>query len=408
MDPSPGIARRDVDSRNDAIMSTGQTLISLQGVSKRFGGVNAVVGVSFEVGAGEFFSLLGPSGCGKTTLLRILAGFEVPTSGEVIIDGQPMSAVPPNRRPTNMVFQNYAIFPHLDVRQNIAYGLRNQGLRRDQIDREVEAALRLIKLPGHGGRRANQLSGGERQRVALARALVCKPKVLLLDEPLGALDKKLREEMQLELRQLQRSVGITFVFVTHDQEEALTMSDRVAVMSKGRILQIDDAERLYEAPNCREVAAFIGTMNFLPGRLLRVEGAIALIDAAGLGKLRARTEQGRGALPATVTLAVRPEKIQIAERPFSEPGFNSFKGRVVERAYLGDRNHYYIEVAGLRGRMAVAEQNVLRSFGGERIVGREVHIGWRADAGVVLPGDDEGGAWQSIPIPARESLAFAR
>jgi spermidine/putrescine ABC transporter ATP-binding subunit len=388
-------------------MSAGQTLIALEGVSKRFGSIDAVAGVSFEIRAGEFFSLLGPSGCGKTTLLRILAGFEVPTSGEVMIDGQRMSAVPPNRRPTNMVFQNYAIFPHLDVRQNIAYGLRNQGLRRYQIEGEVETALKLIKLPGYGARRANQLSGGERQRVALARALVCKPKVLLLDEPLGALDKKLREEMQLELRQLQRSVGITFVFVTHDQEEALTMSDRVAVMSKGRILQIDDAERLYEAPNCCEVAAFIGSMNFLPGRLLGVEGRTARIDAGSLGELRARSEEGRRTLPTAVTLAVRPEKIQIAERPFSATEFNSFKGRVVERAYLGDRSHYYIEVAGMRGRIAVAEQNVLRTFDGERIVGREVYIGWPADAGVMLPEDDEGGVRKSMLGTAHESPGLA-
>src|SRR5215475_13118056 len=248
-------------------MASGDdTFISLRGISKHFGSVCAVDDVSFDIRRGEFFSLLGPSGCGKTTLLRMLAGFEFPTTGEIFIDGQPMLSVPPNERPTNMVFQSYAIFPHLTVAENIGYGLRKKGLTKAEIAATVEQALDRIKLAGYGSRGAHQLSGGQRQRVALARALVCRPKVLLLDEPLGALDKKLREEMQIELRQLQRSVGITFVFVTHDQEEALTMSDRIAVMSKGTILQIDTAERLYEAPSCREVAGFIGSMNFIDGQ----------------------------------------------------------------------------------------------------------------------------------------------
>src|ERR1044071_6597567 len=213
--------------------SSDDTYISLRGISKHFGPVRAVNDVSLDIRRGEFFSLLGPSGCGKTTLLRMLAGFESPTSGEIFIDGQPMSHVPPNTRPTNMVFQSYAIFPHLTVAQNIAYGLRKKGLSKTEIADTAEQALPRIRLGGYGQRLAHQLSGGQRQRVALARALVCRPKVLLLDEPLGALDKKLREEMQIELRQLQRSVGITFVFVTHDQEEALALSDRIAVMSKG-------------------------------------------------------------------------------------------------------------------------------------------------------------------------------
>ena len=253
-------------------MSLDDAFISIRNVSKSFGPVKAVDSVSMEISRGEFFSLLGPSGCGKTTLLRLLAGFESPTSGEIFIDDQPMSTVPPHHRPVNMVFQSYAIFPHLNVRANIAYGLRKAKLPRKEQDGMVDEMLELIKLPGYGNRWTHELSGGERQRVALARALIKRPKVLLLDEPLGALDKQLREQMQLELRALQRAVGITFVFVTHDQEEALTMSDRIAVMSKGRDLQIDTPARLYESPNSRDVASFIGNMNFFDGRVASVDG----------------------------------------------------------------------------------------------------------------------------------------
>ncbi|HEY7748451.1 MAG TPA: ATP-binding cassette domain-containing protein, partial [Aestuariivirgaceae bacterium] len=259
-------------------MAEGDAIISLKAVSKTFGPVRAVDGVSFDIMRGEFFSLLGPSGCGKTTLLRILAGFEDPSAGDVLIDGQSVIGVPANERPTNMVFQSYAIFPHLTVAENIAYGLRKKGLSKAEMASTVENALEMIKLSGYGDRGAHQLSGGQRQRVALARALVCRPKVLLLDEPLGALDKKLREEMQIELRALQRSVGITFVFVTHDQEEALTLSDRIAVMSKGKTLQIDNATRLYEAPNCREVADFIGSMNFFDGAIKGIDNGHAIVD----------------------------------------------------------------------------------------------------------------------------------
>ena len=367
-------------------MTADDSFISIKRVSKHFGAVRAVDDISFDIRRGEFFSLLGPSGCGKTTLLRMLAGFEVPTAGEILIDGQPMAVVPPHLRPTNMVFQNYAIFPHLNVRQNIAYGLRKKNLTKQQIEQKVEEALGMIKLPGYGNRRADQLSGGQRQRIALARALVCQPKVLLLDEPLGALDKKLREEMQLELRQLQRSVGITFVFVTHDQEEALTMSDRIAVMARGKVLQIDGSAHLYEHPNCREVADFIGNMNFIDGTVAGTEGGNAVIDAGPLGKLRVPVGQAHIAKAGLVTLAIRPEKLRIeATRP--NGGTNAIAGRLNAQAYLGDRSHFYVEVPGLQRRVAVAAQNIARNAEAAEGKARDVWVSWPVESGVLLPAD---------------------
>jgi len=357
-------------------------MIAIQDVTKAFGPIRAVDQVSFEIGRGEFFSLLGPSGCGKTTLLRMLAGFEIPTSGEILIDGQPMSAVPPNHRPTNMVFQSYAIFPHLNVRDNIGYGLVRLKPSKSELNATVDRALELIKLPGYGDRMASQLSGGQRQRVALARALVCRPKVLLLDEPLGALDKKLREEMQLELRQIQREVGITFVFVTHDQEEALTMSDRIAVMSKGKVLQIDSAAALYEQPNCREVAEFIGTMNVFEGRLLAVQGGVARVDAGPAGELLVPVNGAADLAPGTVvSVAVRPEKLEIAAtRPANG---NAITGRRLAEAYLGDRSHYYVGAEGLPKPIAAAAQNKQRALT-SGVPGETVWVHWPVEAGVLL------------------------
>jgi len=262
-----------------------ESIISFSQVSKRFGTVTAVNQASFDIHRGEFFSLLGPSGCGKTTLLRIVAGFEIPTEGEVFIDDQPMSAIPPNRRPVNMVFQNYAIFPHLDVRANIAFGMRKSGLSKTDLNRRIDEVLELIKLPGYGSRGSDELSGGQRQRVALARALIKQPKVLLLDEPLGALDKKLREQMQIELRQLQQQLGITFVFVTHDQEEALTLSDRIAVMSDGEVIEIATPAELYESPSSRFVADFIGSMNFFEGEVIDSKARNTTVASELLGTL---------------------------------------------------------------------------------------------------------------------------
>jgi spermidine/putrescine ABC transporter ATP-binding subunit len=365
-------------------MASSDSIIQVQGISKHFGPVKAVDGVSFDIRRGEFFSLLGPSGCGKTTLLRILAGFELPTSGELLIDGQPMSTVPPNARPTNMVFQNYAIFPHLNVRENIAYGLRKRKLGKAETARIVEHALELIKMPGYGDRRPDQLSGGQRQRVALARALVCQPKVLLLDEPLGALDKKLREEMQIELRQIQRTVGITFVFVTHDQEEALTLSDRIAVMSRGKVLQIDHSTRLYEAPNCREVAEFIGTMNILPGTVREVSHGRASVAAGAHGAFGARADGTAPAPGAPVLIAIRPEKLQISwERP--SLSVNTLAGKVGAVAYFGDRSHFYVNVEGCEKPLAVALQNGERRVDGTDPVGKPVWLSWEPHAAVLLP-----------------------
>ncbi|MBL8582351.1 MAG: ABC transporter ATP-binding protein, partial [Rhizobiaceae bacterium] len=312
--------------------NVGDGYISIRGVSKMFGSMRAVDDVSVDIRRGEFFSLLGPSGCGKTTLLRMIGGFEFPTAGEIVLDGQQMATVPPNRRPVNMVFQSYAIFPHLTVAENIAYGLRKKGLSKAEVASTVGRALERIKLADYGHRTAQQLSGGQRQRVALARALVCEPKVLLLDEPLAALDKRLREQMQIELRELQRSVGITFVLVTHDQEEALALSDRIAVMSRGRVLQIDQASQLYETPNCQEVARFIGTMNFFGGTVLQVDGKSASIHVGPAGNLRVAMRQTIARQGDAVTIAVRPERIRLDWTP-PENGGNVLEGHVGSVAY---------------------------------------------------------------------------
>jgi len=348
-----------------------ESFLKIDGVTKRFGSMTAVDTVDLSIRRGEFFSLLGPSGCGKTTLLRMIAGFEYPDSGDILVEGQRITDTPPNLRPSNMVFQSYAIFPHLNVFDNIAYGLRKERLKHVELNRRVNEALAMIKLEGFGGRRADELSGGQRQRVALARALVRRPKVLLLDEPLGALDKRLREAMQIELRQLQKSVGITFVFVTHDQEEALSMSDRIAVMSGGKVLQVASPRELYEAPNCREVADFIGEINFFDGTVVGRDGDLAEIDAPPLGRIRAKAPTG-----AKVLVAIRPEKFTLADA--------GVKGTIAAAAYLGERSHYAVTVAGRT--IAVAAQNVAKAA--VRAPGDTVHLIWAPDAVVVLAAED--------------------
>ena len=326
-------------------------IISIRGVSRRYGSVCAVDDVDLDIERGEFFSVLGPSGCGKTT------GYEAPSEGVIYIDGEAMSAIPPHLRPVNMVFQNYAIFPHLNVRKNIAFGLRKSGLTRSEVNTKVEEMLDLIELSGYADRAPTELSGGERQRVALARALIKQPTVLLLDEPLGALDKKLREQMQLELRALQKSIGITFVFVTHDQEEALTLSDRIAVMAMGKVLQVETPTGLYEKPNCRFVADFIGTMNFFEGHLQSLENGAAIIDAGPLGAVKAAVNGIDRAAGDEVTIAIRPEKLALHMQP---PGgtTNVVEARMGPAAYLGDRSHYHVYVEGREQPVAIAVQNV--------------------------------------------------
>ncbi len=292
-----------------------RSAIDVERVTKVFGagtdGFTALDDVSVTIKPNEFFTLLGPSGCGKTTLLRLIAGFEHPTSGVIRLDGQDISALPPYRRPVNTVFQNYALFPHMTVAENVAFGLEMLGKPRTEIDRTVSDMLRLVRMDALAQRKTHQISGGQQQRVALARALAPHPKVLLLDEPLSALDAKLRREMQTELKRMQTETGITFVFVTHDQEEALTMSDRVAVMSAGRILQIGSPRDIYDHPANRFVAAFIGETNFLPGQIGALADGVARVDLTGGGTLAAPARTG-DRVGTAVTVAVRPEQAQLS------------------------------------------------------------------------------------------------
>ena len=314
--------------------------IEIIGVSKSFGSVTAVDDISVSIRQGEFFSLLGPSGCGKTTLLRILGGLEMPGGGKVMIDGQDITHMPAHLRPTNMVFQNYAIFPHLNVEQNVAYGLRQQRLSREEQMEKVSSALSMVKLEGFEKRGADEMSGGQKQRVALARALIKRPKVLLLDEPLGALDKKLREEMQIELRMLQQQGGITFVFVTHDQEEALTLSDRVAVMDEGKILQMDSPRQIYERPSSRKVADFIGQMNLLEGVVQSV-GKRVTVRTSALGEVSVSENDQAVDVGDSVTLAVRPENLRL--RTDSEPG--AVRVTLAASAFWGHTTYYRVTAA---------------------------------------------------------------
>jgi spermidine/putrescine transport system ATP-binding protein len=320
-----------------------KAIINLSDVKMSFGSVQALKGVSAEIVEGEFFSLLGPSGCGKTTLLRLIAGFSEPTSGSIFIDGKPMAGISANQRPTNMVFQNYAIFPHLNVGDNVGYGLKRKKLSRLDLEKEIEDALEMVDMAGYSNRGADTLSGGQQQRVALARALVMRPKVVLLDEPLSALDKKLRDQMQVELRQLQKSIGITFILVTHDQEEALIMSDRIAVMFDGEIDQLATPQDLYRRPLSRKVASFIGVMNFLDAKYLSENKEIITLDVQSLGRLEVSKSQcPYGLVPNEIQqVGVRPEMMTILLDELTLTDFEVV-GVIVNSEYYGDMTYYSV------------------------------------------------------------------
>jgi spermidine/putrescine transport system ATP-binding protein len=333
-------------------------LISLRGVQKYYGDYHALRGIDLDINQGEFFSLLGPSGCGKTTLLRTIAGFEDVSSGTLMIDGKSMKGVAANERPTNMVFQSYAIFPHLSVAENVGFGLRRDPRSKEQKAKAVAEALEMVGLGGYGARAAHALSGGQRQRVALARALILKPKVLLLDEPLSALDKKMREQMQVELIRLQRNVGITFILVTHDQEEALVMSDRIAVMFEGSIGQLADPETLYRRPASRRVADFIGKMNFLPGRVTSV-GAQIGVEVAGLGAGLIAPEQATaGATLGETLIGIRPETLAVLF-PGETTDRRTVDGIVDEVVYYGDMTYYDVRVPGIEQPLNLSMKNMI-------------------------------------------------
>ena len=356
--------------------------IELRNVTKRFGTVTAVDAISLQIRGGEFFSLLGPSGCGKTTTLRLIAGFEQPTFGEIYLDSQAMGNTPAHRRNVNTVFQNYALFPHLSVEENIAFGLKMKRIAKHERERRVHDMLDLVKLTGYGKRRPSELSGGQQQRVAVARALVNHPAILLLDEPLAALDLKLRKQMQLELKSLQRTLGITFVYVTHDQGEALSLSDRIAVMQDGRVLQVGTPSELYEHPNCHFVADFIGHSNFFHGVIVEYKGnqvSIRLSDI--LIPLIAQTNERLQPI-TQVTLAVRPERISLS---LTEPveGLNQLRGTVEEIMYLGTLLQYTVAIS--KNLHVIVHQP---NFGSQSVQryerGVQVYLSWMPEHGIVL------------------------
>ncbi len=365
--------------------------VEIVGVTKRFGAVTAVDTMDLSIDRGEFYSFLGPSGCGKTTTLRMIAGFEKPTAGEIFLEGQPIAGVPPYRRNVNTVFQHYALFPHMDVAQNVGYGLRQRGVKKDEEKRRVAEALELVRLAGYGDRRTWEMSGGQQQRVALARALVNHPTVLLLDEPLGALDRKLRHEMQIELKALQREVGITFVYVTHDQEEALTMSDVIVVMRDGRIQQQGSPEELYQRPVNRFVAGFMGSSNFFEAKVVdqdRAGGTARVETASGVRMVGTVTD--RDALLKAgdpVTVAVRPERFRLEPGDTTgetEDAWTTIPGRVAQGTYLGDQTEYRVATDAV-GELVIRRQNEtadehLRGFG----PGEPVVMSWHRDANLVL------------------------
>jgi putrescine transport system ATP-binding protein len=357
--------------------------LQIVGVTKHFGDFLAVDDVSLDIYKREFFSLLGPSGCGKTTLLRMLAGFETPTAGQILLEGEDMSGVPPYQRPVNMMFQSYALFPHMNVEKNIAFGLKQDGVPKPEIERRVAEVIELVQLGPFARRKPHQLSGGQRQRVALARSLVKKPKMLLLDEPLGALDKNLRTQTQFELMNIQEETGITFVIVTHDQEEAMTVSSRIAVMDHGRIVQVSTPGELYEFPNSRYVADFIGEVNILEGRVSQREGDHLLVQSQEAGCAIETGPSGGEPEGRQLWIALRPEKLLISKDPPPAGSRNCMTGQVWDIGYLGNLSIYHVKLDS--GKMVTATQaNMARLI--ERPITWEerVYLTWAPNAAVIL------------------------
>ncbi len=363
----------------DAGSDTGRDVaVELAGVTKRFGQFVAVDDLTLDIYEGEFFSLLGPSGCGKTTTLRMIAGFEEPTEGGISVAGDPVRGVPPYRRPVNTVFQSYAIFPHLNVFDNVAFGLRRAGVKGEELRGRVIDACEMVQLSGFEKRKPNMLSGGQQQRVALARALVNRPKVLLLDEPLGALDLKLRKEMQLYLKDLQHEVGITFIYVTHDQEEALTMSDRIAVMNEGKVQQVADPPTLYERPNNRFVADFIGQTNVFSGTVEAVDGSRVTLSVPSGEKVEASTGEAEVGVGQATHAVVRPEKVR-----FGGEGDNVMTVRIHQIVYLGVSTQYIADLPGGE-KLVLYQQNTTEENHPQ--IGDEARVSWDARNCLILGG----------------------
>jgi spermidine/putrescine transport system ATP-binding protein len=364
--------------------------VRLERVTKQFGDFTAVDDLTLAINHGEFFSLLGPSGCGKTTTLRMIGGFEDVTAGTVYLGETDVTGLPPFRRDVNTVFQNYALFPHLSVFENVAFGLRRRKVASDEIGRRVAEMLELVELPGYERRKPNQLSGGQQQRVALARALINHPRVLLLDEPLGALDLKLRKQMQIELKRIQTEVGITFIYVTHDQDEAMTMSDRIAVMRAGRIEQLGTPEELYERPRTTFVAGFLGVSNLLDGEVIERSDGLAVIRLGDGTTLRAPAGDVAGTGP--VRIGVRPEKLRVVSsgdaRTRSDAELNTISGTVVDASYVGVSTQYLVRTA--EGHLLTVYAQNLETSGASEILsdGQAVCLGWKPQHTFVIDGGD--------------------
>ena len=375
-----GPVRRKFAPWNDP---AARPFIEFRGVTKRFGDFAAVDDISLAIYEREFFALLGPSGCGKTTMMRMVAGFDDPTEGDVLLDGQSLAGVPPYRRPSNMMFQSYALFPHMTVEANVAFGLKQERMPKDQIAARVAEMLEMVKLTPFAKRKPHQLSGGQKQRVALARSLAKKPKVLLLDEPLGALDRKLREETQFELTDLQVDLGLTFIIVTHDQEEAMTLADRIAVMNHGKIVQVGTPAEIYEQPNSRYVADFIGNINLLEGRVVNAAGGSVRMDCGGTGAT-VGVDQDLSASPGdTAWFAIRPEKIGVSLSPPVDRSMNAVEGQVWDIGYLGDISVYHVRLptgATVKATVTNATRLVERPITWDD----NVWLTWSRDGGVVL------------------------